>query len=396
MLDKLGMTSVFIYTFFMVSTFSTAGSNLACALLIIVALWKIKKSKDYTVRIPGYVWKIGLILFVPLFVAAFIHGDAESIYLTIRYFYKALMIIPVYWALVYFRSKMAVLFGLIAGSWLHISMALYQGYTQGWTKRVTGAFDAANAMTMIFELTLPFLIVGIGELLREKKQTKLSLGIIGIGIITVLFIFLVMLLAASRGSFLALGITAILIVGSILCTSGVALAKKHTYRLIGLVLLGVLIVGSLPLMGKSYERHYDNERILLLESSYHMWDDHKLVGIGLANWQKEYKPRYMSPKAKEPNLSFPHNMIAHFFAMTGTIGGLGFVAFISSTIILAFKGIKKQRHNLWLWGGVYSLFSIYLHGMVDVGIINRDIFNMYILVLGIMASTYTKHLNRSK
>lgn len=395
MLDKLGMTSVFIYTFFMVSTFSTAGSNLACALLIIVALWKIKKSKDYTVRIPGYVWKTGLILFVPLFVAAFIHGDAESIHLTIRYFYKALMIIPVYWTLVYFRSKMAVLFGLIAGSWLHISMALYQGYTQGWTKRVTGAFDAANAMTMIFELTLPFLIVGIGELLREKKQTKLSLGIIGIGIITVLFSFVVMLLAASRGSLLSLGITAILIVGVILYTSSIKLTKKRAYRLVGLILLGVMIIGSLPLIGNSYERHYDNERILLLESSYHMWDDHKLVGIGLANWQKEYKPRYMSPKAKEPNLSFPHNMIAHFFAMTGTIGGLGFVAFISSTLLLAIKGIKKQRNNLWLWAGAYSLCSIYLHGLVDVGIINRDIFNMYILVLGLMVACYKNYLNRS-
>ena len=287
MLDKLGMTSVFIYTFFMVSTFSTAGSNLACALLIIVALWKIKKSKDYTVRIPGYVWKTGFILFVPLFVAAFIHGDAESIHLTIRYFYKALMIIPIYWALNYFRGKNAVLWGLVAGSWVHIGLSLYQGYTQGWNYRVTGAFGSANSMPMIFELTLPFLIISMWELLRERKQTKLSLVTVGVGIITVLFIFLVMLLAASRGSFLALGITAILIVGSILCTSGVALAKKHTYRLIGLVLLGVLIVGSLPLMGKSYERHYDNERILLLESSYHMWDDHKWVGSGLANWQKE-------------------------------------------------------------------------------------------------------------
>lgn len=42
-----------------------------------------------------------------------------------------------------------------------------------------------------------------------------------------------------------------------------------------------------------------------LKSSYAMWEDHKLYGVGFGHWAREY-PNYISPAAREPDLTIPH------------------------------------------------------------------------------------------
>lgn len=41
------------------------------------------------------------------------------------------------------------------------------------------------------------------------------------------------------------------------------------------------------------------ERIMMLEASYRMWQDHKMVGIGPGNWEEYYYSESIIPKKEE-------------------------------------------------------------------------------------------------
>ena len=70
-------------------------------------------------------------------------------------------------------------------------------------------------------------------------------------------------------------------------------------------ILIVFAAGSIFITLHVAHRPYDQERLLLLQSTFHMWENHKLFGIGMGNWQKEYQQHYILPQAKEPTLPFP-------------------------------------------------------------------------------------------
>ena len=106
-----------------------------------------------------------------------------------------------------------------------------------------------------------------------------------------------------------------------------------------------------------------------------MWKDHKLLGVGLANWRKEYTTHYVDKEevrkaahqyyiylkqkkcgkysAKEDaawqkaalraELGFrlPHNVTVWFFSTTGILGGVGYLFFFAE--LYAFVTEKGQR-----------------------------------------------------
>ena len=100
------------------------------------------------------------------------------------------------------------------------------------------------------------------------------------------------------------------------------------------VISGCSLYGLYNLNGNKFTRSYDGERLLLIESSYNMWRDNKLFGIGLTNWKEKYQGQYMLPEAKEPKLATPHNVVMFYFSTTGLIGGFGYVVF--SLLILKY------------------------------------------------------------
>lgn len=59
--------------------------------------------------------------------------------------------------------------------------------------------------------------------------------------------------------------------------------------------VGVAVVAVVLLLGiQGGNRTYgDFARVRMLQASYTMWQDHKLLGVGLENWQKEYAGKYI-------------------------------------------------------------------------------------------------------
>lgn len=58
-----------------------------------------------------------------------------------------------------------------------------------------------------------------------------------------------------------------------------------------------------------------------------MWKDHKIIGIGLANWKVAYEKEYILPEVKEHDLTMPHNVFMIFLSQTGIIGILDYFIF---------------------------------------------------------------------
>lgn len=147
-------------------------------------------------------------------------------------------------------------------------------------------------------------------------------------------------------------------------------------------------------MAGGMQRHYDTERLLLFQSSYAMWQDHKLLGVGLNNWAKEYQQKYMMENATERNLDVPHNTIVWFFTTTGVIGGTGYLFFILyNTVLLCRKiGLETTRDRWVLYAVLLAFLAINIHGMVDVGFTHKGIARLLYLQLGFaIYRSYTKN-----
>ena len=182
--------------------------------------------------------------------------------------------------------------------------------------------------------------------------------------------------------------------------------RPHMWKAV----LAVLIAGSVLISGYVFfgitpggtHGYDDTVRLRLLKNSYAMWQDHKLLGVGLANWQKQHAKNYLKEseiqqsaqkyyiarqthlKQKvDPNrlkiyqnfavwnmtrIHIPHNSLAWFFTTTGVIGGIGYLVFIMGYLGLFLQIIKKYPEEWIVLAGFWVFVAVGIHGLVDVGI----------------------------
>lgn len=125
------------------------------------------------------------------------------------------------------------------------------------------------------------------------------------------------------------------------------------------------------------------ERIEMLEASYKMWQDHKLLGVGLANWPKNYYSERYHPKTGiEPDLRMPHNMPVYFFSTAGLLGGAGYLAFLALSLATLYRA-AGQTKDKWLAAATFTaLLVFHLHGLVDSTIINKPVTRLFYALMG--------------
>lgn len=164
--------------------------------------------------------------------------------------------------------------------------------------------------------------------------------------------------------------------------------KKMKVLLVGLT-LGAVFFGlalHFGIAGRAYQKG-DIHREYLLQSSYHMWLDHKITGVGLANWAPVYAKSY-AVVSEAKYLEAPHNAVAWFFSATGMIGGCGYVFFLIYYIVLLTRKIKQHSDQWILYAGLWAFIAINLHGMVDMGIILKQGARLLYLMLGLALASH--------
>lgn len=129
-------------------------------------------------------------------------------------------------------------------------------------------------------------------------------------------------------------------------------------------------------------QEFGGERRIMIESSFQMWQDHKLTGIGMRNWgDYYYSEKYHPLEGKEQGHSMPHNMPIYFLSTNGIIGGIGYSAFMLLLFGMIVNLLRKDKSSI----GVAMLFA-YLafaaESMIDATISNKNIIIPFYFLMG--------------
>lgn len=376
-----------LYMFFIVSTISNAGRSIALGGVVLFAGYYWAKGKR-TIRFESFAeekryWIVYGAFFGLLILAAFFAPTKTAIASTLKYLYWTLPLWVIYISGFFFpvhklwRDAVALAVIVIGAFSVHQFICMPFG------TRLSAPFANPNGLAGILELCLPFgALFVVNEYKLKQKKSKKEFWLNAVATTVALF---VLLFTQSRG-----GIAGTFIGGIVLVAMKFWLKYRNNVsikRKICIILMGIVLVTGVVFSGFIlFHRAYDLERFLMIESSYHMWEDHKVFGVGLDNWGNEYK-KYVSPMAKDPNHPMPHNNVAFFFSTTGIVGGLGYCVYVLGTLAFLLKKIRENPVNLYYSAAFWAFLAIVIHGMVDSGIMNKYQMQILSANLGVALSS---------
>jgi len=227
-----------------------------------------------------------------------------------------------------------------------------------------------------------------GEQTFNKRTLILFAGVVmGIGLI----------FSASRGGMIAAA-------GGMLCM-GVLFMFKRTHRRKGLLILILFLATAAYSLyiGVEYPisrfETFDlsfEARMNYVKNTLRMFDDYRLTGVGVGNFQYAY-PKYQSPEMQKMLVDFAHNDWVQFLAEGGIIGFLLLLVAIGYYVL----------ETLWLWrkrtdpfavslgaGALGAVVAIAIHSVSDF---NLHIPSNFLILVAIMAVGFSAlHLERHR
>ena len=178
-------------------------------------------------------------------------------------------------------------------AWLHYLAMQGQKLAGAFENGRYGAFlGHPNLYAVLLIGTFPMLLCFLQDkqeqLLQKTWVRCLTAAVLSLG-------FWSLWRTGSRGAMLGL------FAGGIVTYFAVCFQQKKLKQFITVFTVCVAAAAVLLLAGiqGGETRRYDVMRLRLLRSSYAMWQDHKLLGVGLANWHKEYSTKYILKKEIE-------------------------------------------------------------------------------------------------
>lgn len=364
----------FFLTCSLVSDISNACMSISLAMGSLYVIYDCVRNRNLKkLYFPKKIW-LGLAIFLgAVFLSSVFSLNIFNIKLAFNYIYWFLPFLLILYFAQCTNIKYSVILGIVVATILTGSHALYQFFTFPLGTRIGGFSYNPNFYAVLLVETLPILIVS----LKDKRIYRSKIYIFGIILAIVLGVFS-LFLTGSRGGILGFFV-GLFISLFIYCFT---LKKWKVLFIAILVILG--IGGGIVTQGivGGMNRSYDYERIYLQKSSIQMWEDHKILGVGLHNWVKEYQEHYIMPQTKEKKLTYSHNVITWFFSATGIIGGIGYLFFMIYPIYVMIRFIRKYGLNYYVLAGLWLWIGVSLHGMVDVGITMKSAARVAALCLG--------------
>lgn len=438
------MLLVFTYSAYI----NNASVSIATGLAAACILYDCYRKKSFSgFRIPRENW-LGIAVFLgSVLLASLLLGDKPSIHMAFKYVY---WILP--FLLAAYLGKLAdIRYAASVGALLSIAVTstnvaylnylLLQGQKLIGTRgpivggRLGAFLSYPTHYAMLLACTFPLLLC----FYSNKKLRANSL--------TAIFSFAVTLLGlwslwktGSRGGMIAL------FAGGLSVFALFCYFQKQGKLFRNGLTVGVAVVAVVLLLGiQGGNRTYgDLARVRMMQASYAMWQDHKLLGVGLENWQKEYAGKYIlkdeikkealqryqdrkkaveqryaaakkaieqkeaaAPKTEaeknaaakreadriaawqnaaiksESSFDMPHNVIAWFFSTTGIIGGIGYLLFVLYYGRLFYSKLQDNPNEWILYVGFWSFLAVTIHGLADAGITNKETARLLFLILGV-------------
>lgn len=274
----------------------------------------------------------------------------------------------------YFDAKKVMLTGF-AGITVASVYAVYQGLSG--MSRANGFYGHPMTLGGWLCIFLPLLLI---EFFERKLLGKyywlagLAFCICSAGIV----------FNATRGAWLAVSI-----VCAVLLIYYMFKSKRNlAVSIIFIALISVVLFNNTKFMHRldtidDFDKYQSNtERILMWQSAWNMFKDHPILGVGLGQYKENYQQKYISPEAKEPQLSHAHNNFLQMLAENGIVGFAGFVIMFGYIIFKNLIAWVKVK-NVYALMIVSATVCLLLQGFTEYNVGNSAVIKMYCLVLGI-------------
>ncbi len=317
---------------------------------------------------------LGLLLFYGLLaLTALISGDKANMRVALDYAEMCLPFFMLYFLRSHAPVDAGVRWGLALGGVIVCSYGLYQHEVLQLDRILSFSAHANSFGTLLF-LLIPMAAYSLGRAgnILSRLVWAALLGVLGY----------CLFLTGSRGAIGGLlggFVLAMLLLGW-------QMRKEIHPRTL---LLGLAAIIAAISIGYGYVRLDEDasrsagERAIMIEASVHMWEDHQLLGVGLANWQANYySDTYHPAEGTEQGLSMAHNMPIHFLSTAGAMGLFGYLAFWALSLYSLCRA-KKSGVNKGLLFAMYTIFFAFsLQGLVDSTIINKIPAKLYFALMG--------------
>jgi O-antigen ligase len=243
-----------------------------------------------------------------------------------------------------------------------------------------GTFGWHNTLGGTLALLLPIFYFGL-----YKGMLKHKTVVLGLMLLATAFVFMV--LTQSRGALLAFFTSVVVFLVSILLKRKWTIKRISSYIIIAIVLAGSFVYVT-AFMGLNLNRNIaEDGRVALLKSSWHMFIDHPLLGVGVGNWVTEYDNVY-GVNNIEKHMDSPHNILLQELNEAGIIGLSGFLALLGfqyyHLLKLARVDINSNITKLqWPFAILLTYVVTLVHGQVDYIFFQRSYQMLYWLFWGI-------------
>lgn len=365
--------------------YMNTGFSVAMIVFALFAIYTlVKREKIPAIRLDRRLIEAFVIFYVSLFVSTLFHLDAvKNLYGGYFSAFGFLLYTLPLWMLLYIGWNRDI--RKIACLTLYIvlyALCLYGigKYILMGESRLSSFYHFPTRIGMMLDMFLPF-TAAIALYYRKKSPCffKAGVALLPLELVT-------LYLAEVRGSMMGLSAAVVVTLILWLHYQEKSFSRKNRILLIGGAVLFVLaaVLYAVFLRWGNMNAMMGEERFLMWESSWHMWLDHPLTGIGLNGWQATYASGpYHPAAAKEAGQIMPHNVFIYFFATAGLLGGLGYVAYCVLVFLYLLHRISRHQDDIFGWALLFAFIAATVHGLTDQTFILRLTGRIFYMLMGI-------------
>lgn len=365
--------------------YMNTGFSVAMIVFALFAIYTlVKREKIPAIRLDRRLIEAFVIFYASLFVSTLFHLDAvKNLYGGYFSAFGFLLYTLPLWMLLYIGWNRDI--RKIACLTLYIilyALCLYGigKYIVMGESRLSSFYHFPTRISMMLDMFLPF-TAAIALYYRKKSPCFFKAGVILLPLELV-----TLYLAEVRGSMMGLSAAVVVTLLLWLHYQGKLFSRKNRILLIGGAVLFVLaaVLYAVFLRWGNMNAMMGGERFLMWESSWHMWLDHPLTGIGLNGWQAAYASGpYHPAAAKEAGQIMPHNVFIYFFATAGLLGGLGYVAYCVLVFLYLLHRISRHQDDIFGWALFFAFIAATVHGLTDQTFILKLTGRIFYMLMGI-------------
>lgn len=373
-MDKIIYYLLLLYA--LVSSISIAGANIVISLATAVAIVRYSKERIISSFDKGLLKALAIFLGAMLLSAIFAYKPSSGLERVATYFYRML---PLMLAIIFIKNQEQLLRVLIImGISIGIAdvYAIWQGLHGEYRASAFGSHPMILAGYLVQMIPL-LLIIGLEYRFISLQKKAYFISVVAISCITLVY-------NGTRGAWIAIVLT--------LCLYGLLHIRRNKKIVILFLLVGLLFGGVVITEPVIKDRVYsivdvnyqsNTERMLLWKSAFNMFKDHPLVGVGAGNFYEVYRPYYILPEAKEPDLSHAHNNFAQMLAETGAIGLSAFVYMFGYILVTMYRRYYQDYQDTWALIAFLVTISFLIQGLTEYNFGNSAVSRMYWFILGL-------------